>query len=86
MKRGADFFFHSEVWYRICKQKNKEREREYKLNWIYRNELLFCADGIKLLGDDLSATKTNTDGLECDKKVRFEVNTEKSKYLIMVCH
>jgi len=64
---------------------SKENGREYKLNRIYRHELLFYADGIKLMGDKLSIIKTNTDGLECDKKVPFEVITEKSKYLIMLC-
>jgi len=42
MKRGADFFFHSEVWYRICKQKNKERERE-NTNWIGFIGMSFCS-------------------------------------------
>jgi ribosomal protein S2 len=48
--------------------------------------LVYAAD-VNLLGDDIDIIKKNTQSLTDDsKEVGLEVNTEKTKYMLLSCH
>jgi hypothetical protein len=50
-------------------------------------QLVFYADDVNLLGDNINAIKKNTDALiDTSKEVGLEVNAEKSKYILMFHH
>jgi hypothetical protein len=50
-------------------------------------QLLVCADDVNLLADDVDTVKKNTETLiDTSKEVDLEVNTEKSKYILLYCH
>jgi hypothetical protein len=56
-----------------------------KLNETH--QLLVCTDGLNLLGDDIDTIKKNTVTLiEVSKEVDLEVNTEKTKYVLLSHH
>jgi hypothetical protein len=52
------------------------------LNGVHR--LLICADDLSLFRDNINATKKSSDALiGANKDVGLEVNTEKTKYMLM---
>jgi hypothetical protein len=52
-----------------------------------RHKPLACADDVNLLGDNIDNTNKNTDTLtDPGKKVGLEVNTEKTKYILLSYH
>jgi hypothetical protein len=56
-----------------------------KLNGTY--QLLVYADDVNLLGDDTAIVKKNTETLiDASKEVGLEVNTEKTKYMLLSRH
>jgi hypothetical protein len=62
----------------------QEDEVELKLNGIY--QLLVCVYDVNLLGDDLDTIKKNTHFNDASKEVGLEVNTEKTKYMLLSRH
>jgi hypothetical protein len=66
-------------------KKVQENQMGLKLNGTH--QLLIYADEVNLLGDNLSIVKKNTEALtDASKKVGLEVNTEKTKYMLMSRH
>jgi hypothetical protein len=56
-----------------------------KLNETH--QLLVYADDVNLLGGNRDTIKKNTGTLiDANKKVGLEVNTEKTKYMLLLCH
>jgi hypothetical protein len=56
-----------------------------KLNATH--QLLVYADGVNILGDNIDTIKQNTETLiDASKKVGLEVNTEKTKYMLLSRH
>jgi hypothetical protein len=53
-----------------------------KLNGTH--QLLVYADDVNLLGDNIDTIKRNTQTLiDASKKIGLEVNTEKTKYMLL---
>jgi hypothetical protein len=54
------------------------------LNLNGTHQLLVYADDVNLLGDNIDSIKKNTENLiDASKKVGREVNTEKTKYMLL---
>jgi hypothetical protein len=52
-----------------------------------RHQLLVCADDVNLQGDNINITKKSIDTLiDASKEVGLEVNTEKTKYMLLSRH
>jgi hypothetical protein len=65
--------------------KVQENEVGLELNWSH--QLLFYTDEVNLLGDNIDNIKKNTENLvDAAKEVRLEVNTEKTKYMLLSRH
>jgi hypothetical protein len=53
----------------------------------WTHQLLVYADDVNLLGDDIETTKKNTQTLiDTGKEAGLEVNTEKTKYMLLSRH
>jgi hypothetical protein len=56
-----------------------------KLNGTH--QLLICIVDLNLLGDNRDTIKKNTETLtDVSKELGLEVNTEKTKYMLISCH
>jgi hypothetical protein len=67
-------------------RKVQENQMELKLNGTYVYQLLVYADDIKLLEDYTDTIKKNTEVISyASKKAGLEVNTEKTKYILLYC-
>jgi hypothetical protein len=65
--------------------KVQENQVGLKLNWTH--QLLLCADNVNLLDDNIDTIKKNMETLiGSSKEVGLEVNTEKTKYMLLSRH
>jgi hypothetical protein len=65
----------------------KDLENQVGLELNGTHQLLVYADGTYLLGDSINTTKENTESnLEASRDIGLEINTEKTKYMIMSRH
>jgi hypothetical protein len=56
-----------------------------KLNWTH--QLLVYVDNVILMGDNIGTIKKNTETvIDASKEVGLEVNTEKTKYMLLSRH
>jgi hypothetical protein len=66
-------------------RKVQENQMGLKLNGTH--QLLLSADVLNLLGDNIDTVKKNTETLvDASKEVGLEVNTAKTKYMLLSCH
>jgi hypothetical protein len=60
----------------------QEKQEGLKLNGTH--QLLACADDINILEDNIDTVQKNTEALlDASKEVGLEVNSEKTKYMLM---
>jgi hypothetical protein len=64
-------------------RKVQESQVGQKLNVTY--QLLVYVDDVNLLGDNINTIKRNRN-FYASKEVGLEVNTEKTKYMLLSCH
>jgi hypothetical protein len=74
-----------QLCFTTCPIKVQKNQAGLKLNGTH--QLLVYADDINLLGDNTNIIKKNTGAItDASKDVALEVNTEKSKYVLMPHH
>jgi hypothetical protein len=62
----------------------QEKQEGLKLNGAHK--LLAYADDVNILGKNIDTIQKNTEGLlDAGKEVGLEVNSEKTKYMLMSC-
>jgi hypothetical protein len=86
LKQGdvlSPLLFNSGLEYAV--RKVQENQVGLKLNGTH--EPLLCADGLNLLGCNINIIKQNTETLiDTSKEVGLEVNTDKTKYMLLSHH
>jgi hypothetical protein len=86
LKQGgvlSPLLFNSALEYAV----RKVQENQVGLKLSGTCELLVCADGVNLLGGNADIIKKNTETLiDTSKEVGLEVNTEKTKYMLLSQH
>jgi hypothetical protein len=59
----------------------------FRLNAYNAPNIIRNADDVNLLGDNIDAIKKNMETLiDASKEVGLQVNTEKTKYMLLSCH
>jgi hypothetical protein len=83
LKQGdalSPLFFNFSLEYAI--RRVQEKQESLKLNGTH--QLLADADDINILGENIDAIQKNTEALlDASKKVGLEVNSEKTKYMLV---
>jgi hypothetical protein len=65
----------------------KAKENLVGLKLSGTHQLLVCADDVNLLEDNINTIKKNTEAIiDASKEVGLEVNTEKTKYMLLSRH
>jgi hypothetical protein len=86
LKQGDDLMpqhFNFALEYSI----RKVQEIQVGLKSNGTHQLLVCADNLNLLGDDINNIKKNMETLiDASKEVGLEINTEKTKYMLLSNH
>jgi hypothetical protein len=75
----------SQLLFNFTIRKVQENQVGLKLNGTH--QLLAYADDVNLLGDNVDTTEKNTQTLiDASKEVGLEINTEKTKYMLLSRH
>jgi hypothetical protein len=62
-------------------------ENQMRLKLYGTHQLLVCTDDVNLLGDNMNSMKKNTEALiAASREVDVEVNTQKTKHMLMSHH
>jgi hypothetical protein len=64
----------------------KVQEHQVGLKFNGTRQLLVSADGMNLLGDNIDTIKSTESLIDASKEVFLEVNTEKTKYMLLSRH
>jgi hypothetical protein len=65
----------------------KVQENQVGLKINETHQLLVCADDVNLLGNDIDTMKKNTESItDTSKEVGPEINTDKTKYILLSHH
>jgi hypothetical protein len=71
--------------FRIFHKEGPRKPEVLELNGTH--QLLVYTDGVSILGENVNSVKKNTEALlEASRKVELEINTEKTKYMVMYHH
>jgi hypothetical protein len=74
-----------QLCFRICHSESPGKPVGLKLNGAH--QLLVYADDVNLLDDNINIIKRNTRTfIDASKVVGLEINTKKSKYMLLSCH
>jgi hypothetical protein len=74
-----------QLFFRICQQEGRGKPGGTEIKW--GKSAALHADDMNLLGDDIDTLNKNTESLiDTSKKVSLEVNTEKTKYMLLSLH